>query len=256
MPTNVYFDTGTTSEQRLYEDLIIEQLKMYGQDVYYLPRKLANKDTIFGEDPASSFDDSYIIEMYVNNTDGFMGEQEIIKKFGLELRDDIKFTVSKLRWETLISNNSDLQNTTRPNEGDLVYFPTTKAFFEIQFVEHEAPFYQQSALPVYQLSCTKWEYASERLDTGIATIDATEDALSTDTMNFQFTLENEVGSFVLESDIGETNYVINESFTMATQQPVDQGKAFETEAGTNTSSTADDILDFSERNPFGEVDDY
>ena len=256
MPTNVYFDTGTTSEQRLYEDLVIEQLKIYGQDVYYLPRKLANKDTIFGEDPASSFDDSYIIEMYVNNTDGFMGEQEIIKKFGLELRDDIKFTVSKLRWETLISNNSDLQNTTRPNEGDLVYFPTTKAFFEIQFVEHEQPFYQQSALPVYNLSCTKWEYASERLDTGIATIDATEDALSTDTMNFQFTLENEVGSFVLESDIGETNYVINESFTMATQQPVDQGKAFETKAGTTTSSTADDILDFSERNPFGEVDDY
>jgi hypothetical protein len=256
MPTNVYFDTGTTSEQRLYEDLVIEQLKIYGQDVYYLPRKLANKDTIFGEDPASSFDDSYIIEMYVNNTDGFMGEQEIIKKFGLELRDDIKFTVSKLRWETLISNNSDLQNTTRPNEGDLVYFPTTKAFFEIQFVEHEQPFYQQSALPVYNLSCTKWEYASERLDTGIATIDATEDALSTDTMNFQFTLENEVGSFVLESDIGETNYVINESFTMATQQPVDTGKAFEEKAGTTTSSTADDILDFSERNPFGEVDDY
>jgi len=256
MPTNVYFDTGTTSEQRLYEDLVIEQLKIYGQDVYYLPRKLANKDTIFGEDPASSFDDSYIIEMYVNNTDGFMGEQEIIKKFGLELRDDIKFTVSKLRWETLISNNSDLQNTTRPNEGDLVYFPTTKAFFEIQFVEHEQPFYQQSALPVYNLSCTKWEYASERLDTGIATIDATEDALSTDTMNFQFTLENEVGSFVLESDIGETNYVINESFTMKTQQPADDGKAFETKAGTTTSSTADDILDFSERNPFGEVDDY
>tara|TARA_B100000902_G_scaffold223647_1_gene212466 strand:+ start:462 stop:1232 length:771 start_codon:yes stop_codon:yes gene_type:complete len=256
MPTNVYFDTGTTSEQRLYEDLIIEQLKIYGQDVYYLPRKLANKDDIFGEDPASSFDDSYIIEMYVNNTDGFMGEQEIIKKFGLELRDDIKFTVSKLRWETLISNNSDLQTTLRPNEGDLVYFPTTKAFFEIQFVEHEQPFYQQNALPVYQLSCTKWEYASERIDTGITAIDTVEDDISTDTMNFQFTLENEVGSFVLESDIGETNYVINESFTMKTQQPVDTGKAFETKAGTTTSSTDDDILDFSERNPFGEADEY
>ena len=256
MPTNVYFDTGTTSEQRLYEDLVIEQLKIYGQDVYYLPRKLANKDTIFGEDPASSFDDSYIIEMYVNNTDGFMGEQEIIKKFGLELRDDIKFTVSKLRWETLISNNSDLQNTTRPNEGDLVYFPTTKAFFEIQFVEHEAPIYQQSALPVYQLSCTKREYASERLDTGITSIDATEDDLSTDTMQFQFALENETGSFVIESSIGAIDYLINESFTMATQQPVDSGQAFETAAGTTTSSTADDILDFSERNPFGEVDEY
>ena len=256
MPTNVYFDTGTTSEQRLYEDLIIEQLKIYGQDVYYLPRKLANKDSIFGEDPASSFDDSYIIEMYVDNSDGYMGEQEIIKKFGLELRDDITFIVSKLRWETLISNNTDLQTSERPNEGDLVYFPTTKAFFEIQFVEHEAPFYQQSALPIYKLSCTKWEYASERLDTGITSIDATEDDLSTDTMQFQFALENETGSFVIESSIGAIDYLINESFTMATQQPVDSGQAFETAAGTTTSSTADDILDFSERNPFGEVDEY
>ena len=255
MPTNVYFDTGTTSEQRLYEDLIIEQLKIYGQDVYYLPRKIANKDTIFGEDPASSFDDSYIIEMYVDNTDGYMGEQEIIKKFGLELRDDIVFTLSKSRWETLVGNNSDLV-ADRPQEGDLVYFPTTNAFFEIQFVEHEQPFYQQSALPVYKLSCTRFEYSSERLDTGISTIDSVEDSLSTDTMNFQFTLENEVGSFVLESSIGAIDYLINEDFTMATQQPSDDGQAFETQAGTNTSSTSDDILDFSERNPFGEVDDY
>ena len=255
MPTNLYFDTGTTSEQRLYEDLIIEQLKIYGQDVYYLPRKLANKDTIFGEDPASSFDDSYIIEMYVDNSDGYMGEQEIIKKFGLELRDDIRFTLSKLRWEQLIKKNSDLV-AERPQEGDLVYFPTTKAFFEIQFVEHEQPFYQQSALPVYKLSCTRFEYSSERIDTGIAEIDKVEDSLSTDTMNFQFTLENEVGSLLLENDLGGIEYFINEDFTMATQQPVDQGKAFETAAGTNTSSTSDDILDFSERNRFGEVDDY
>ena len=138
----------------------------------------------------------------------------------------------------------------------MVYFPTTKAFFEIQFVEHEQPFYQQSALPVYKLSCTRFEYSSERIDTGIASIDSVEDKLSTDTMNFQFTLEAETGSIVLESDIGEISYMINEDFTMATPQPVDQGKAFETAAGTNTSSTADDILDFSERNPFGEVDDY
>ena len=255
MPTNVYFDTGTTSEQRLYEDLIIEQLKIYGQDVYYLPRKIANKDTIFGEDPASSFDDSYIIEMYVDNVDGYMGEQEIIKKLGLELRDDIVFTLSKLRWETLIKNNSDL-TADRPQEGDLVYFPTTNAFFEIQFVEHEQPFYQQSALPVYKLSCTRFEYSSERLDTGISTIDSVETSLSTDTMQFQFSLENETGSFVLESSIGAIDYLINEDFTMADQATNDQGQIFETQAGTNTSSTADDILDFSERNPFGEVDEY
>ena len=255
MPTNVYFDTGTKSEQRLYEDLIIEQLKIYGQDVFYLPRKIANKDTIFGEDPASSFDDSYIIEMYVDNVDGYMGEQEIIKKFGLELRDDIVFTLSKLRWETLIKNNSDL-TAERPQEGDLVYFPTTNAFFEIQFVEHEQPFYQQSALPVYKLSCTRFEYSSERLDTGISTIDSVETSLSTDTMQFQFSLEAETGSIVLESSIGAIDYLINEDFTMADQATNDQGQIFETQAGTNTSSTADDILDFSERNPFGEVDDY
>ena len=255
MPTNVYFDTGTTSEQRLYEDLIIEQLKIYGQDVYYLPRKIANKDTIFGEDPASSFDDSYIIEMYVDNVDGYMGEQEIIKKFGLELRDDIVFTLSKLRWETLIKNNSDL-TAERPQEGDLVYFPTTNAFFEIQFVEHEQPFYQQSALPVYKLSCTRFEYSSERLDTGISTIDSVETSLSTDTMQFQFSLENETGSIVLESSIGAIDYLINEDFTMADQATNDQGQIFETQAGTTTSSTSDDILDFSERNPFGEVDEY
>ena len=160
-----------------------------------------------------------------------------------------------MRWETLISNNGDLV-AERPQEGDLVYFPTTNAFFEIQFVEHEQPFYQQSALPVYKLSCTKWEYSSERIDTGIVTIDSTEDSLSTDTMNFQFSLENETGSFVVESDIGKIEYLINEDFAMATQQPVDQGLIFEEQAGTTTSSTADDILDFSERNPFGEVDDY
>jgi len=255
MPTNVYFDTGTKSEQRLYEDLIIEQLKIYGQDVFYLPRKIANKDTIFGEDPASSFDDSYIIEMYVDNVDGYMGEQEIIKKFGLELRDDIVFTLSKARWETLVKNNSDL-TAERPQEGDLVYFPTTNAFFEIQFVEHEQPFYQQSNLPTYKLSCTRFEYSSEKIDTGISSIDSIEDSLSTDTMNFQFSLENETGSIVLESSIGAIDYMINESFTMADQATNDQGQIFETEAGTNTAATTDDILDFSERNPFGEVDEY
>ena len=163
MPTNVYFSTGTTSEQRLYEDLIIEQLKIYGQDVFYLPRKIANKDTIFGEAPASSFDDSYIIEMYVDNTDGYMGEQEIIKKFGLELRDDIKFTVSKLRWETLVSNNSDLV-AERPQEGDLIYFPLTSNYFEIKFVEHEEPFYQLGKGYVYKLKAELFEYSDEQGD--------------------------------------------------------------------------------------------
>ena len=257
MPTNVYFDTGTTSEQRLYEDLIIEQLKIYGQDVYYLPRKIANKDTIFGEDPASSFDDSYIIEMYVDNVDGYMGEQEIIKKFGLELRDDIVFTLSKLRWETLIKNNSDL-TAERPQEGDLVYFPTTNAFFEIQFVEHEQPFYQVHDLPTFKLRCTKFEYASEEISTGLSEIDTLEDERSTNMLDFQVSLEAGLpaGAIMMESDIpGEKNFILLETAPaeLGTQQIVDQSHKFEAAAGTTTpSDTSDDILDFSERNPFGE----
>ena len=97
MPTNVYFDHGNTNEQRLYEDLIIEQLSIYGQDVYYLPRTLVNEDTILGEDTSSKFTAAYAIEMYVENQDGFEGEQEIIRKFGVELRDDVSLVVSKAR---------------------------------------------------------------------------------------------------------------------------------------------------------------
>ena len=88
MPTNVYFDTGTKPEQALYEDLMIEQLRIYGQDVYYLPRNTAGLDNIFGEDNSSSFDDAYMIEMYVDNVDGYEGEKELMSKFGLDIQDD------------------------------------------------------------------------------------------------------------------------------------------------------------------------
>ena len=222
-----------TSEQRLYEDLIIEQLKIYGQDVYYLPRKIVNKDTIFGEDPARSFDDSYIIEMYVDNVDGYMGEQEIIKKFGLELRDDIVFTLSKLRWETLVKNNSDL-TAERPQEGDLVYFQLQTHFLKYSLLNTNKSFYQQSNLLLINYLVQDLNIVQKELDTGISTIDSVEDSLSTDTMNFQFSLENETGSIVLESSIGAIDYMINEDFTMATQATNDQGQIFETEAGTNT----------------------
>ena len=179
MPTNVYFDHGNTNEQRLYEDLIIEQLSIYGQDVYYLPRTLVNEDSVLGEDTSSKFTSAYAIEMYVENQDGFEGEQEIIRKFGVELRDDVSLVVSKTRWQKVLEAENNLIESSRPNEGDLVWFPRVNAFFEIQFVEHEQPFYQQSNLPTYKLSCTRFEYSSEKLDTGISTIDSFEDSLST-----------------------------------------------------------------------------
>ena len=256
MARNVYFNDKVRSEQNLYEDIVIESLKIYGQEVYYLPRDIVQEDRIFGDDIPSRFNSSHKIEMYIENIEGFDGEGDLFTRFGVEIRDEATFVVSRRRWTQAVARMDGGVTSVRPLEGDLIYLPLSNKLFQIMHVEHEQPFYQQSALPTFKLSCTRFEYSSERLDTGISTIDSVEDSLSTDTMNFQFTLENEVGSFLLESDTGEISYIINEDFTMATQSPNDQGKTFETEAGTTTSSTGDDILDFSERNPFGEVDEY
>ena len=102
MPRNVYFSQAVKSEQNLYEDLIIESLGIYGQDVYYIPRTLVNRDNVLGEDPASKFDDAYLMEMYIENTEGFEGAGDLYSKFGLEIRDDATFIVSRRRWESRI----------------------------------------------------------------------------------------------------------------------------------------------------------
>mgnify|MGYP005740726701 CR=1 FL=1 len=115
MPTNVYFDTGTKPEQHLYEDLMIEQLKIYGQDVYYIPRTLVKEDELLGEDALSKFDDAYLIEMYFENAEGYEGEKEIMTKFGLEMRDEATFVVAKRRFEQLVSGDTNLIVKTRPN---------------------------------------------------------------------------------------------------------------------------------------------
>ena len=140
MPTNVYFDTGTKPEQALYEDLIIEQLRIYGQDVYYIPRKLAGTDNIFGEDIGSSFEDAYLIEMYMENIDGYEGEKELMSKFGLDIQDDATFVVARRRWEQFVTVDNNIVVSSRPNEGDLVYWPKGSKLFEITFVDHDDPF--------------------------------------------------------------------------------------------------------------------
>ena len=108
MATSVYFDKGTNTEQTLYEDLIVEQLKVFGHDVYYLPRTLIKEDTLFGEDVLSKFDDAYGIEMFMEQVEGYGGEKELVSKFGLEIRDEATFVVSRRRWITLIGQDSNL----------------------------------------------------------------------------------------------------------------------------------------------------
>jgi hypothetical protein len=191
--------------------------------------------------------------MYFETTEGFQGERELISKFGLEIRDDTTFTVSKRRWEDAVGDQATLIKSGRPNEGDLIYFPMMKSYFEIQFVEDQEPFYQLGNLPVYKLRCTRFEYSNERIDTNVSDINALEDDKSLDLLAHQMSLENEDGAVLLEGD--EINYLILETYDQQTQQPYADNSTFESDAGFGTTSTNDDILDFTERNPFGEVDE-
>ena len=140
MPVNHYFQDGkgigNQSEKRLYEDLIIEGLKIYGQDVYYLPRTLVNRDLILGEDMLSKFSSALLLEAYMETTEGFAGEQEIINKFGLEIREDTTFMISKRRFDQAVDDKATLVAEGRPNEGDILYYPLMNSFFEIQFFFH------------------------------------------------------------------------------------------------------------------------
>ena len=247
---------GNTNEKNLYEDLIIEGLKIYGHDVYYLPRTLVNQDLILGEDSLSKFDDSYLIEMYVETTEGLAGEQELINKFGLEIREETTFMLSKRRWMDAVDSYHTMIKEGRPNEGDIIYYPLLNKFFEISFVEDQEPFFQLGNLPVYKLRARTWEYSSERLDTGVTDIDSAEDQYSLDLLAHQFMLEDGSGALQLENDSvsGDKNYFINEEYNIQTQSTYADNLDLDAQAGFNTADTSDDILDFTERNPFGEVD--
>ena len=274
MAINHYFQAGrgigNDNEKRLHENLIIEGLKIYGQDVFYMPRTLVNRDLIFGEDTTSKFDDSYAIEMYFETNEGFAGEQEIINKFGLEIRDDTTLVVSKRRFEEHVSSTANLIAAGRPNEGDILYVPLMNSFFEILFVEDQEPFFQLGNLPVYKLKVTRWEYSSEKIDTGNEVLDQYEDTNTLDTLQHKVSLEigqvalDGEGSIMLEDYLdyasGQPAFLMQETYSpgatnIQTQSPYAGNLDLNTEAGYDTASLADDILDFTERNPFGEVDE-
>ena len=176
MPLSPYFLQGSQGEQRLVQDLINEQLKIYGQDIVYLPRKIINKKTIMKEVVASTFDDAYRMEAYLLNYQGFEGSGDILQKFGVQTTDAVTFVVSRERYEDFISpflnSDIDIELATRPEEGDLIYFPLDNTMFEIKYVEGKKPFYQLNDLYVYTLSCEVMDYAlDEDIDTGIEEVD-------------------------------------------------------------------------------------
>lgn len=174
MPTNSYFNYGVRSEQHLYEDLIIESLKIYGQDVYYLPRKVVEEDRLMNEEILSKFDASYMIEMYLKDMDGFGGEGTLLSKFGLEQKNQCTFVVSKRRWLQFVGIPNNEIDQERPFEGDLIYHVPSKSLFEIRYVQHEIPFYQLNQFPVYELSCELFVYENQSVNTGVKEIDNLE----------------------------------------------------------------------------------
>ncbi|MAI05481.1 MAG: hypothetical protein CMA07_07195 [Euryarchaeota archaeon] len=173
MATNPYISQKVRSEQHLYEDLVIESLKFYGQDVYYIPREIVNQDKIFGDDIPSRFSDSYKIEMYIENQEGFDGEGDLFTKFGIELRDQATFVVARRRWKSLVGDNL-AEHGFRPREGDVIYLPMSESMFEVLKVETETPFYQLSNLPTFRMQCELFEYSDEDFDTDIPSVDAVE----------------------------------------------------------------------------------
>jgi len=167
MALNPFFLQGSQSEQRLIQELINEQLTIYGVEVIYLPRKIVNKDSVLNEIQSSKFDDNYAIEAYVNTYEGYGGAGDIMTKFGMSLKDDLTVTISKERFEDFIApflgemSDDEIIVDGRPREGDLIYFPLGERLFEVKFVEHEQPFYQLGKNYVYQLKCELFEYSDE-----------------------------------------------------------------------------------------------
>lgn len=285
MPTNPYFDhTSVPQEQRLIEDLTVESIQIHGHDMLYLPREIVNEDSLYTEDQQSEFNKGHWLEMYVESVDEFGGEGEFFSKFGLEVRDEAFFVVAKRRFQ------EQVHHLEHAREGDLIYWPLTKKLFEIKQVDHENPFYNLGKLHTYKLTVQLFRYAQEEFDTGIPEIDdvdpgrgygsqmvfevggtgdfdqdevvftGTDPANATaravvvawDVTERLLVVNKVVGTFA-DGDVVE-NEALTASHTIAAggAPPVANVPADEGADNFDIQQEADDIIDFSEDNPFGD----
>jgi len=264
MARNRYFNqyTPVKQEQNLVEDLVIESIKIYGVDGYYLPRTDVNLDKIYGEDTSMIFDDALELELYIKSFDGFQGQEDFLSKFGLQIDESITFVVAQKRFtqslkpsflteygynfknedgEYLLDEQSyNYANILRPREGDLIWIPMLNYMYEIKFTENIENFFQLGKLYTYEMRCDRYEYSSERIDTGVADIDGIEDQYSLSTDNIQKILDEESNIFALE----DGTRLVAEGDTVV---------PFEVSADNESIGQKiidEDVLDFSEKNPF------
>lgn len=286
MPTSPYFPQyyeGYSGEQNLVQDLVDEQIKLFGTDIYYLPRTIL-KDNTLDDVIYSKFESQFQIEMLLSNVEGFGEQSEFISKFGIRISDEVKFIVSTRRWtESLDEYDPNLNVPGRPNEGDLLYFPLTKDLYEIKFVERESPFYQFGKLQFYVMTAEIYEIGNDKIDTGIEAIDEIEQLFSSAiALNMKangmgnFTvgelvtgsISNETGEVKSWDSTSRIIQVINRTGTFVENESLtgdDSGAVwvvdnFSTIENTNSEydqnkyieDTADPLIDWGEVNPFGE----
>ena len=277
---------GSAQEQTFIENLIVESIEIYGQDIYYMPRTYVNRDTILGEVENSRFTQALQVRAYVNNVEGWEGQGELLSKFGVRIEDKTTFVFSREKFTSAVDDNAVLNVEGRPNEGDLIWFPATKHLFEIQFVEAERPFYQLGKGFVWECQCELFQYADEALDTGVAEIDGIEAAFANAiTVNFAaggtgtFTVGEVVagGTSNVTAEVKAWNatdrqlqvynrsgiFTIPETVTGQTSGAAWTSASYNTLNNVNTADSIDqnfgfepaddDIIDFTEGNPFGSV---
>ena len=283
MATNSYFTQGTTGEQDLVGSLVTEQIKMFGKDVYYIPRTLVNRDSVFEEDSLSAFNGAYLIEAYIEDATGFRGDGDMFSKFGVRISDQVTFIISRERFTAAVDDNAQLIVEGRPNEGDLIHLPMANKTFEIQFVEHEVPFYQLGKVHVWGLRCELFEYSDEDFNTGVAEIDAVEvnfanavsvnvadggtgdfvageivtggssnvtsEVKSWNSATRQLIVYNRSGMYAIPETL--TGNTSGAAWTSATYNTLNNMNS-ETDQNFTLETQADAILDFTESNPFGD----
>ena len=232
-------------EQELLEDLVVESIRIYGQDMYYMPRRRENFDGVYYEDDCSVFDTTYLIETYVKSVDGFGGRGSFMSKFGLEIRDEIILCFARRTFANEITREE--AELIRPREGDLIYFPLNNKTFEIKYVDNKPFFYQLGDLQMYEMTCELFEFSNERFSTGIEAIDSLQQNYTINTYDFAILTED---GKVLKTDNGD--YIVVPSY----ETTIDQFDPLRDNERINNEINDEDIIDFSESNPFAEAQTY
>lgn len=223
-------------EQNLLDDLIVESIRIYGQDMWYVPRTVNNLDRLYTTDDQSSYESAHMVEVYIKSVDGFTGDGNFLSKFGLQIRDQVVFSIARRSFDSHVGKRNGL---TRPREGDLIYFPLNDKLFQIKFVNKFEMFYQLGTLQTWEVTCELFEYSNEVFSTGIEAIDKIQTTLSTNVLDYA--LKDQSGG-VITDELG--NPLVTEKYDLDT--------ILGTGANESVSNTAVDFIDWTQSDPFTE----